>query len=325
MNAEERYERTFQVGQRAEFSLVNVRGRIQVRGWDKPEVHITAIKRLGSYLGAQRAYEETWVEMEQSGYRVSARTVMGGRDSIFGWLGVSRTPPEVNYEVQVPVWSQVSIRTVGGPVEVSDISGAVYVKSVSGDVQLANIQGSAIIDAVSGVTTVENLKGNFGAKLVSGDAKLVNCQLSSLWAKAVSANVSVQTSLIPQGSYAVNSVSGDFRLVVPREARCSVRAKTTSGRVYCDLPCQVVEGGRGFWQGVINEGGASVELRSVSGNLFIGGAEIESRPAAEPRMAPPAPAGGPGDTPEMAILRAVERGELTVDQALAELAKLDKA
>ena len=67
MTTEQRYEKTFNTGDRCELTLTNVRGSIRVLGWDRPEVSVVAVKRLGNYMGAQQSYDDTYVAMDQEG------------------------------------------------------------------------------------------------------------------------------------------------------------------------------------------------------------------------------------------------------------------
>jgi hypothetical protein len=164
---EEHLERVFATGDHCELSLVNVRGAIKVVGWDKPEVAVSAIKRLGNYMGAQQAFDETIVMMEQEGPVVSLRTRMARGFSPFAWLGLGTTPPEVDYMVQVPTTSEVAVRTVSGPVEITGIQGAVYVRSVNGDLYLQDVSGNAMVHTVNGRFSGQELAGNLGATFLS--------------------------------------------------------------------------------------------------------------------------------------------------------------
>jgi hypothetical protein len=124
---------------------------------------------------------------------------------------------------------------------------------------------------------------------------------------------------------------------VPADTRASFSVHGVSAAVHAALPCEVVHQSRApgarSWRGQLNSGGAAVGLHTVSGNFFlqpliVGGvptgaespsAESPAEPAPPPAdVAEPAPT--PAETAELNILRALERGELSVDAALAQLA-----
>jgi hypothetical protein len=319
-NTEERLERLFATGEHCELSLVNVRGTVKVVGWDRPEVAVVAVKHLGTYMGAQQAFDETTVVMEQQGAVVSLRTRMARGFNPFAWMGLGTTPPEVDYTVQAPVRSEVAVRTVSGPVQITDIQGSVYARSVNGDLYLQNITGNAMAHSVNGRFSGQELAGNLGARTVDGAISIRGSRLASLSGKTVSGDISLESPLDPRGSYEAKTISGNLHLFVPADTRASIQLTSTSGKAQCDLPCSVSESRRGVWRGVLNGGGATVDFRTVSGNLLVGMSGPEEPPAVghdEPAQPKPA-----GEAPEMAVLRAVERGELTVEDALKQLEDL---
>jgi hypothetical protein len=122
----------------------------------------------------------------------------------------------------------------------------------------------------------------------------------------------------------VGSVDGSFHLSVPAGSRASAEMASVSGGVSCALPHTVTEMRLGHWKAQVNGGGASVSLKTVSGSLVF---DVATNLSATPPPTPP-PSGTPvaasRDWPEMAILKAVEKGEISVEAAIARLADLDK-
>jgi hypothetical protein len=112
-----------------------------------------------------------------------------------------------------------------------------------------------------------------------------------------------------------------------------VTLKTLSGDVRSELPADIIKAGRRNWQGRINGGGADVEMNSVSGDLRISrGAFGEATPPGSwpaaggresdhPSVAEPT-APEPSESDTVAILGALERGEITVEEAMARLDNL---
>jgi hypothetical protein len=316
----ERTERLFATGDHCELSLVNVRGSVKVVGWDKPEVAVVAVKRLGNYMGAQQAFDETTVVMDQQGPVVSLRTRMARGFNPFAWIGLGTTPPEVDYTVQVPITSEVAVRTVSGPVQVTGIQGSVYVRSVNGDLYLQAITGNTMVHSVNGRVSGQELAGNLGARTVDGAISIRGSRLATLSGRTVSGDISLESPLDPRGTYSAKTVSGNLHLFLPTNTSATIQLSSTSGKAQCDLPCTVSESRRGDWRGVLNGGGATVDFHTVSGNLLVGMAGPDEPPAAgqgEPAQPPTA-----GEAPEMAVLRAVERGDLTVEDALKQLEDL---
>lgn len=323
---EEKYERTLTVGNHAELTLRNVRGAITVSGWDRPEVSVSAVKILGTEWGANESFEQSTVEIEQTGSRVMVRTHRQGGGGIFGWMGIGRTPPVVNYVVQVPATSDVSVRNVDGPITISDIVGSVYSRSVDGTMTVERVSGQILANGVDSSVRGRELAGTLGIRAISGNAIVAQSRLSSMWAKTVDGNLKVETTIDPAGTYETSSVSGSLHLLVPPDARATAELNTVSGHASCSLPCQSSEQGMGrrHWSAVINGGGARISLKSVDGSLTIEPTTelAPARPATP--AAPEAKAAADRQWPEMDVLKAVERGEISVEEAIARLGELDK-
>lgn len=326
MATEERYERSFTVSECCELALKNVQGQVEVSGWDKPEVSVVAIKRLGTHWGAREAFAETEVEMEQKGCQIYLRTRRQHEGGFFDWLwGGGRGPAPVDYTVKVPATSSVSISTVTCEVVARDIIGSLHARSVTGTVDVQRVGGNIILSTTNGKIQGAELGGTLGVKSVNGGIDLRRCSLTSLQAKTVNGKISVETSLDPQGSYSASTVNGSCRLAVPKDSRGTVEARFANGDVSCELPCQLLDSSRGHWHGQFGGGGANITFKSVNGGLTIAVSDqVANVPSAPP--AAPAPSAPPGsESAEMAILKAVERGEMGVEEALQRLTEVEEA
>lgn len=327
MATEERYERNFTVSECCELALKNVQGQVEVSGWDKPEVSVVAIKRLGTHWGAREAFEDTEVEMEQKGCQIYLRTRRQHEGGFFDWLwGGGRGPAPVDYTVKVPATSSVSISTVTCEVVARDIIGSLHARSVSGTVDVQRVGGNIILSTTNGKIQGAELGGTLGVKSVNGGIDLRRCSLTSLQAKTVNGKISVETSLDPQGSYSASTVNGSCRLAVPKDSRGTVEARFANGDVSCELPCQLLDSSRGHWHGQFGGGGgANITFKAVNGGLTIAVSDqVANVPSAPP--AAPAPSAPPGsESAEMAILKAVERGEMGVEEALQRLTEIEEA
>jgi hypothetical protein len=306
--------------------MPRVKGQVEVSGWDRPEVSVVAIKRLGTHWGAREAFEDTEVEMEQKGCQIYLRTRRQHEGGFFDWLwGGGRGPAPVDYTVKVPATSSVSISTVTCEVVARDIIGSLHARSVTGTVDVQRVGGNIILSTTNGKIQGQDLGGTLGVKSVNGGIDLRRCSLTSLQAKTVNGKISVETSLDPQGNYSASTVNGSCRLAVPKDSRGTVEARFANGDVSCELPCQLLDSSRGHWHGQFGGGGANITFNAVNGGLTIAVSDqVANVPVAAPT--PPAPSAPPGsESAEMAILKAVERGEMGVEEALQRLTEVEEA
>lgn len=312
---EEHIERTFTVGADASLTLENIIGDVRITAWDRPDIHVVAVQR-----GRMKAE----IEMRQEGSHVAIRTVHNRWWSSFlRWLGGER-PPVVDYTVEVPAGCRVYLSAVDGTIALTGLRPETRLSLVSGRVHAEALGGEADISLVSAHLEGTGLRGRAVIKTVSGDLRLEDCQLDSLEVDTVSGRAYVATPLAPQGWYHFHSVSGDVVLAMPAGTRATVVGESVSGRVRSDVPASVERQGLGSWRATVNGGGVEVHFNSVSGDLILTaeGREQRTEMAAEP-VAPVAQAPPSSELPmtTMDVLKAVEAGQMTVDEALKRLAQ----
>ncbi|MER3545030.1 MAG: hypothetical protein C4311_10655 [Chloroflexota bacterium] len=310
---EERIERMFTVGADASLTLENIIGDICVTAWERPDIHVIAV---------QRGRTKAEIEMRQEGSHVAVRTVHNRWwSSLLRWLGGER-PPVVDYTVEVPAGCRVHLSAVDGAVSLAGLRPETHLSLVSGRVQAEALDGEADISLVSAHLDGKELRGRATIKTVSGDLRLERCQLDSLDVDTVSGRAYVATPLAPQGRYHFHSVSGDVVLVVPAGTRATIMGESVSGRVRSDMLASIEWHGLGSWRATLNGGGVEVHFNSVSGDLIL--TTDDGRRTTERVAAPAAPVTEAPEPPPMTtmdVLKAVEAGQMTVDEALRRLNK----
>ncbi len=244
----------------------------------------------------------------------------------------------------------VTMQTASGDIRAHVLSGVVRIQSASGDVTLERGDGTLNIQTASGDLELDQITGTLDVTTASGDCRVRAAALTSCRAKAASGDLTVTTPLAPNGEYDFSTVSGDLLLQVPQETRMTIAMKTVSGDLSCALPA-TSDGGKRNRTLTVNGGGVPVHVKSVSGDCTIRAATGDLPPlpattsttrAVPAPSAPPAPLVAPmpathttnsmaqPDAPEddftetLAVLQAVERGELTVDEAMEKLATLEE-
>mgnify|MGYP001035182265 CR=1 FL=1 len=319
----------FQVGPGCHLDVSNVRGSTRVEGWDKPEVRIQAKKHGDD--------EMTEIEIGQEGNEVWARTRVK-RSEWLSWLGM-KMPAEVDYVIQVPYQSRVSTSMVSGETTVEGVHGGLKLHTVSGDAHLEDVEGEISLETVSGDIKGGEIKGSARLHTVSGDIVLNASHLTSLKGNTVSGDIRTETDLGSEGEYKVDSVSGDWKLAVPAATRCTATMSTVSGDLQASLSHDIMERRRSNKRYAINGGGVPVVFHSVSGDLKVFAREGEpevagqAAPAAQetvpagttesgPKTEAPAPSEPKHATTRMQILKAIEAGEMTVEEGIAHLQEL---
>ena len=328
-------EERFEVGSGSELSVSNVSGRTNVSAIDGSEIIVRYTKRGWGSKDPQNAQ----VEVSQSGNRVTIQTRMRGS----GLLNFSRSAA-VEYDISVPRDCAVNLQSVSADTTLEGTRGDTGIRTVSGDVNIRNVAGDISITTVSGDVFGNGLVGTLIGRTTSGDTTVRTSKLRRFSLNSVSGDFSIETSLPENETSNAKTVSGDLTLLLPPSNGATVELRSVSGSVSCELPGEVIKAGRRHWQGRVNGGGAHVDMNSVSGDLVVRKGSIEevgykSEGDSEPRsstaedvsiQSPEStiadesdqdrPEAQP-DQPELSdLLAAVERGELSIEDAMSRLA-----
>jgi hypothetical protein len=197
----------------------NVAGRVEVVGWDRPEVEVTGT--LGRDVDK--------VNVESSGARTTVRVVRRGEGGSHHGVTFGLDPDEAKLVLHVPQHSSLNATLVSCDLKVSGLSGDQQLHTVSGDVS-TNIAHEAHIRTVSGDITVNGNSdtrvleigtvsgdlhvsgsaGDVSVSTVSGDGMLTLGVLTRARFKTVSGDFVVNAGLSADGRFEAESVSGDL-------------------------------------------------------------------------------------------------------------------
>ena len=230
-------EQTRPLDARGHIEINNLKGRIQVRGWDRNEVHITG--SLGT--GVEK------LVIEGSGDHLEVRAQYPKQ--LGAWRGDRTGPTELL--LQVPLRASLDINSVSADVDVDGVApDDLAVDTVSGDIVAAAAPRHADITSVSGgmrvtlnsadvkVETVSGaialrgrLNGQVHGETVSGKLSIDSAgePVRRLSANTVSGAVDLRTALADDGDIKVETVSGDIHLALPRSLSARVSAESFSG------------------------------------------------------------------------------------------------
>lgn len=239
-----------------------------------------------------------------------------------------------DWQIAVPSDCRVSVKGANLDVDIRALDRGMELETVNGDIKVANVRGDSSISTVSGDIEASGLRGTLRLHTVSGDTTIQRSVLRNLTSQSVSGDLTLETQLAVEEQYLVSTTSGDVRLALMGDTGATVRLNTHSGDVATDLPTEILTSTRRVWEGRINGGGARFEMHSMSGDLRIvrsSAIVVEGEPE-PPATAPMEELNGldrveaHGSEPEPVdeaatsqILAALERGDMSVDEAMQKL------
>ena len=232
---------------RGRLEIENLKGRIQVRVWDKPEV------RISGSLGA--GVEKLVLEGDRENLLV--RVQYPKRSS--GWSDSKSEPTDLRLDV--PRFADLEIESVSADVDVvGTAADSLAIESVSGDVVVAGAPRQAEIESVSGDLQVTVNSAEVHVESVSGDIDLRGKLEGEVNAESVSGEIGVNSNGMRLHRLFTATVSGDATARVALAEGGSIKSETVSGEIILVLPKSL---------------SARVAGESFSGDLSAPGAKIE--------------------------------------------------
>ena len=217
---------------RGRVEVDNVKGRVEVVAWNRPEV------QLSGSLG--NGVEKLSVEGDSKVLRIKVQYPARGRNAEPSRL-VLQVPLLADLEVDT-VSADISVSGVASrELELQSVSGGITangapgrgkISTVSGDIQLAMNTPRLRVETVSGkVVTQGRLNGEIALESVSGDVRLntLGERVRKLSTNTVSGDMVLELALAEDGEIRMESVSGDLRLQLPADLSAQVSGESFSG------------------------------------------------------------------------------------------------
>jgi Putative adhesin len=255
-----------------------------------------------------------------------------------GSISVSTASGGGSPDLDVDLPTGATIVAEGGSTDVfvEGLNGDQRYRTVSGDMQLRRVHGPIAVDAVSGdVDIIADGPSTVVARTVSGDLALRAGTLGSLHAITTSGDLRIAGRFEGDGPFGLETVSGTATLAPAGDVR--VEVSTITGDVRSDVESRI-EGSRGLRSVIIGTGDPTVTFRSTSGDLRVVRAATLSSAEPPPPPAPPTPPAlaalpdvsrdeptetGSATDVRLETLRALERGEIDIEEASRRLEEAD--
>jgi hypothetical protein len=297
---------------------------------------------IGLEKGAARIERQVARQLRHATHRMRH---MEGKIDLGRWAGGR------DYYIKVPHNCDLTLRTSTGDLSVTNVNGTSFIQTSSGDSVLTRLSGNLLVSSASGEIHAEGIDGKVGVRSASGDLVFRRARLQEISISTASGDIELDLLSVPERAFEVKTVSGDVRVELPPDARLSVEVTTFSGDIHCDLPHERTRRRPGRTTDLnINGGGTQAHFSSVSGDVSIerGSSFVDApsvREGGEPTMdlsraqaasedlrqaqedaqqaeADRKQAEAGRRQSELEILQAVERGELSPQDAMARLSDL---
>ena len=256
----DRVEKHFAVQNKPKITVRNSSGRIQVKAWSKNEVMVAWTNASGKAV----------VETEEAGNRVEVATRMTEN-------GAPADENRTDFEITVPVESELSVRTDSGNVTVESVHGDMTFDTVGANLQLTDVDGYMVVKTIDGSLVCNRCSGKLEANSISGNVQMISPTLDSVRVQTSSGNILFDGSFLSRGIYIMKNFSGTIEVHFSPSDSFDVNATSLKGDVINQAsfkpdthgnPRPSSKWGQSLF-GTMNEGHAKVELSSFSGTIKI--------------------------------------------------------
>jgi DUF4097 and DUF4098 domain-containing protein YvlB len=256
----DRMEQHYTVQGKPLVTVRNANGRVQVKAWSKSEVQVVCTNVAG----------KTSLESEQSGNRIEFATHVIDEK-------VSGDDLKVDYEITVPVETELNVRTDSGNVTVESVHGDMTFDTVGANLQLTDVDGYMVIKTVDGSLQCNRCSGKLEANSISGNVQLLQPTLDSVRVQTTSGNILFDGSFLTRGIYIMKNFSGTIEVHFSPTDSFDLSASSLKGTVVNQASIKpdthgshrtLPKYGQSFI-GTVNDGRAKVELSSFNGTIRI--------------------------------------------------------
>jgi DUF4097 and DUF4098 domain-containing protein YvlB len=304
---EDKITKSFEVAPGGQLVVEVDRGSIEVKTGDASAVNIEVTRKAGgSQSKAEKTLKDHVVTTQQSGEKVELRAKYEG-EKLTGWFGGRSPGLQVTFLVTIPRKFDVDLKTAGGHIKVTDLTGKlkahtsggnltfkqiegpvsghtsgghinlagckgnVDLKTSGGNLTLSDIEGDVTASTSGGHISAEKLSGKSVVKTSGGNIGFAGNR-GSIEAKTSGGHVTAELIEQPASNCLFDTSGGNITIAMAERLAVDVDASTSGGRVSTDLPVvSVVQGEqkKNELRGKINGGGPLVKAHTSGGNVRI--------------------------------------------------------
>jgi hypothetical protein len=316
-------EITHRIGASGRLHLRVTDADVRLQANDDEEVRLRATFeiRAGSDEEADRTFAEARLDVSAADGSLEVADVSGRGDlgSAIRRLVSGRGHIGLSVEGTAPRRAELRIEGVSGDLVLDGMRGEQRYTTVNGDVYGTELGGSAQVTTVSGDATMrapESLA--LRVQTVSGDLSVVTPVLREARLSTVSGDLELEAALDRSGDFRAESVSGD--LIIGLVGSATVEVRGLSSDIHSEVNHRV-EGSSDRRRIVIGDGAPRFVFSSMSGDVNVRRPRrLDAVSAAEPGAPGASATQAPlSEQDSLEILRALERGEIDVDEASRRL------
>lgn len=226
-------EKSAQADPRGEVVISNVSGEVQVTGWDRNEVHVSA----------DLSDDDQRLEFKTSGARTTIEVVLPRGHGDQGSTDLIVRVPRNSSLTMTTVSADQTIKDVRGMQRLQAVSGMIQtelwnedleVKNVSGEVHVRGHNGKGVLRAgsVSGGLHLDDIGSEMELNTVTGDMRVRVSELSKARIRTTNGDIELRAAKMTDDvRIDAEGINGDLRFRFPRTLDAEFDISTFNGDI----------------------------------------------------------------------------------------------
>jgi hypothetical protein len=246
-------ERTFESSYYKNLDVKTHSGTVVIKTWDKMVVNVVI-------RGNNEAVKTVDFTVDSKDGNINVTTTAKGEKG--------KEPLELRVEVTVPKYFNADVKTIGGDVKLSALTGNIKLETSSGDISVSEITGESNLKNTGGSIKVTAFKGNLTAYTTGGDIKIEGSE-GEIKAETAGGDIKVNYTGNNMGM-TLKTTGGDIKITLPETFKAMLDATANAGEIKTDFSVLVNKDFSGqTLNGIINGGGNIIKATTTGGKISI--------------------------------------------------------
>ena len=262
----DREEKRFTTSGKPDVTVATFDGSIEIRPWDKPEVHVVIERRAST----KEAADTIEIQSEQTGNRIVVDVKVPKTSGLGFNLHYNRSAKLI---VSMPATADLKARSGDGSIDIEGISGRVALSSGDGSIRGRRLGGDIDVHTGDGSIRLDGVEGTLSA--TTGDGSIVaEGVFAGVRARSGDGSVTVNAAAGSASAtdWSITTGDGSVTLGLPDDFGAEVDAHTGDGGIRVqNLELSNVTGrlGKDSLRGRVGAGGGTVRLRTGDGSITL--------------------------------------------------------
>jgi Toastrack DUF4097 len=262
----EREDKHFAVSGTPDVRLATFDGAIEIRSWDKADVHVVVEKRGAS----KEAVDTIEVQTQHSGNSVTVEARVPKSDGFDIHFNNFRSAKLI---VSVPEHANIVARSGDGSIDAERVTGRVELRSGDGAIRARDLDGPVKVQTGDGSIALDAVSGSLDVQTGDGSVR-ARGRFTSVRARTCDGSVAIRadSGSKPTDDWDITTGDGSITFEVPDDFGGELDAHTGDGRVrLSDLTLSNVTGeiGQRTVRGRLGSGGPNIRLRTGDGSITL--------------------------------------------------------